>query len=98
MAGRLTFGYTHACGNPPDATGVVRAASAEMEPITVSLKPVLALVLAASFSTLAAPRAHAMPGMSAAVPVTAGTPAVQPVYWVWIHHHRYWRHHHHWHR
>jgi len=71
-----------------------------MERLAVSLKTALALMLATSIASLALP-ARAMPGVSAVpIDVTAQPPAVQPVYWVWIHHHRYWRHHHghHWHR
>jgi len=70
-----------------------------MERLTVSLKTSLALILAVSATSLTLP-ARAMPGVSAPIAVTAQPPAVQPVYWVWIHHHRYWRHHHwhHWHR
>ena len=41
--------------------------------------------------------AKAMPGMSHGVEVTGPVPAVQPVFWVWVGHHRYWRHRHYWH-
>jgi hypothetical protein len=70
-----------------------------MERLAVSLKTALAVILAGSFTSFAVP-ASAMPGVSARVTVSAGPTDVQPVYWVWIHHHRYWRHHHfhHWHR
>jgi hypothetical protein len=41
--------------------------------------------------------ASAMPGAANGLAVTTPNPSIEPVYWVWIHHHRYWRHHHHWH-
>jgi hypothetical protein len=70
-----------------------------MECPAVSRKIALALILIGSVIGISPP-ADAMPGMSAPVTTNASPFAAEPVYWVWIHHHRFWRHHHwhHWHR
>jgi hypothetical protein len=55
-----------------------------------------ALALAGLLTGVAMP-ASAMPGAAASVTVAQSSPSIEPVYWVWIHHHRVWRRHHYWH-